>query len=82
MASKLKKKARSFNIDVSIMSSYGYKCKKISGSKRLKISKKGKVTVKKKTKKGVYKMKVLITAKGDQLYKDAKKKVTIKVKVK
>ena len=44
--------------------------------------KNGKVTVKKKTKKGTYTMKVQINAKATSAYKAASKTVTIKVKVK
>ena len=56
---------------------------KVSGSSKLKIAKTtGKVTVKKKTKKGTYKMKVKVTAAGNNNYKAASKTVTFKVKVK
>ncbi len=42
----------------------------------------GKITVKKKTKKGTYKVKVKVTAAGDANYNAASKTVTVKVKVK
>ena len=57
--------------------------RKKSGSKRLKINKKtGAITVKKGTKKGTYKMKVKVTAAGNQSYKTGSKTVTVKVRVK
>ena len=52
-------------------------------SKRLTINKKtGKITVKKGTKKGLYKIKVKVKAAGDATYKAATKTVTVKVRVK
>jgi len=62
-------------------SSGKFNCKKISGSKRLSVSSKGGVTVKKNTKKGTYKMKVKITAKGDANYKKKTMTKTVRVKV-
>ncbi len=56
--------------------------KKLSGSKHLTISKSGVVTVSKGTKKGTYKMKVQVTAKGNSSYKKGSRTVTVKVKVK
>ena len=56
--------------------------KKDSGAKALKISKTGKITVAKGTKKGTYKMKVTVTASGDASFKEGSKTVTVKVKVK
>ncbi len=57
--------------------------KKTGGSGKLTINKKnGKVTVKKGTKKGTYKIKVTVTAKGNGTYKKGTKKVTVTVKVK
>ena len=56
--------------------------KKTDGSKNLSISRAGKITVKKKTKKGTYKLTVQVTAAGDKEYKNASKTVTVKVKVK
>ncbi len=50
--------------------------------KALKINKKtGKITVRKKTKKGTYKMKVTITAAASAGYEAAKKTVTVKIRV-
>ena len=57
--------------------------RKKSGSKRLKINKKtGTITVKKGTKKGTYKIKVKVTAAGNQYYKAGSRTVTVKVRVK
>ena len=56
--------------------------KKRSGSKNLSISKAGKITVKKGTKKGTYKIKVIVTASGNDKYEAGSKTVTVKVKVK
>ena len=57
--------------------------KKISGSKKLTVnSKTGKISVKKKTKKGTYKVKVRVSAAGDQNYTAASRTVTVTVKVK
>ncbi|MEE3428058.1 MAG: right-handed parallel beta-helix repeat-containing protein [Ruminococcus sp.] len=55
---------------------------KLSGSKYLNVTKKGKIEVKKGTKKGTYKIKVKVTAKGNSSYKKASKTVTVKIKVK
>ena len=56
---------------------------KKGGSKALSVNKKsGKVTVKKGTKTGTYRMTVAVTAKGDGNYEAATKEVTVKVKVK
>ena len=56
--------------------------KKVSGSKNLTISKTGKITVKKGTKAGTYKIKVAITAAGNENYKAKTVNKTVKVKVK
>lgn len=56
---------------------------KVSGSKNLTIAKTtGKITVKKKTKKGTYKIKVKVTAAGNANYKTAARTATVTVKVK
>ena len=84
-ASKLKKKkqtiakSKAFNIKGA---KGALTFKKTGGSKNLTISKAGKITVKKKTKKGTYKLTVQVTAAGDKEYKSAIKIITIKVKVK
>ncbi len=54
-----------------------------ASKKALKLNPKtGKITVKKNTKKGTYKLKVKVTADGNQNYKSAGKTVTVTVKVK
>lgn len=82
--SKIKKKAQKVAAS-KVMTASNYKgtltYAKVSGSKRLTIAKNGQVTVKKKTKKGTYKMKVKVTA-GDANYESVSKNVTIKVRVK
>lgn len=55
---------------------------KKSGSKKLTISSSGKITVAKGTKKGTYKIKVIVTAAGNASYNAGSKVVTVKVKVK
>ncbi len=83
--SKLKKKAQAIA---------PFKVKKAQGkvtyknvstnkvAKKFKVSAKGKVTVPKKTKKGTYKLKVRVTAKGNANYAGASKTVTATIKVK
>ena len=56
--------------------------KKKSGNKKIKVSKAGKITVKKGLKKGTYKLRVEVTAAGNNNYKPLTKTVSIKVKVK
>ena len=56
--------------------------KKSKGNKKISVSSKGKVTVKKGLKKGTYKVTVKVTAKGNTAYKAKTKKVTLKVVVK
>lgn len=56
--------------------------KKVSGNKKITISSSGKITLKKKLKKGTYKVKVKVTAAGNANYKSRSKTVTIKIKVK
>lgn len=55
---------------------------KKSGSGKIAVSKKGKVTIKKGTKKGTYKVKVKVKAAGDRNHKKANKTVTLKITVK
>ena len=55
---------------------------KVSGNSKITISSSGKVTIKKKLKKGTYKVKVKVTAKGNGTYYSKSKEVTIKIKVK
>ncbi len=58
--------------------------KKVKGNKKISINKKtGKITIKKSLKKGTYKVKVKIRAKGNKNYKaSGYKTVTFKIKVK
>ena len=56
--------------------------KKTKGDKKITVTKKGKVTVKKGLKKGTYKVTVKVTAKGNTAYKAKTKKVTLKVVIK
>jgi hypothetical protein len=57
--------------------------KKLSGSKKLTVNaKNGKITVKKKTKKGVYKAKVKVTAAATGELKAATRTVTVNIRVK
>jgi hypothetical protein len=56
---------------------------KVSGSNKLSINAStGAVTIKKKTKKGTYKMNVNVTAAGDANHKALTRRVTVTVKVK
>ena len=55
---------------------------KVSGSKKLTITSGGKITVAKGTKKGTYRIKVMVTAAGNKNYKAGSKTVTVKIKVK
>lgn len=56
---------------------------KVSGSKKITVSKKtGKITVKKGLKKGTYKVKIKVKAAGNKNYKAAEKTVTVKIIVK
>ena len=55
--------------------------KKASGNKKISVAKNGRVTVKKGIKKGAYKVKVKVTAAGNDNYKKRTRTVTFKVKV-
>ena len=84
--SKVKKKARNVAVG-SLMTIRGangaLRYAKVSGSKKLSINAyTGAVKIKKKTKKGTYKMKVRVTALGDANHNGATRQVTINVKVK
>ena len=79
---KVKKKAQSFSIGASVNSKGKLTYKKVSGKKQVTINKSGKVSVKKKTKKGTYKIKVKVSSAATANYKAAAKTVTITVKVK
>ena len=56
--------------------------KKLSGNKKITVASNGKVKVKKGLKKGTYKVKVSVTAAGNDQYFPITKKVTFKIKVK
>ena len=56
--------------------------KKLSGNKKVTISKAGKVTVKKGLKKGTCKVKVLVTDPGNDIIDTSSAKVTLTIKVK
>ncbi len=57
--------------------------KKLSGSKKITVNKKtGKITIKKGTKKGTYKVKIRIKAAGNDGYKSKTISKTVKIKVK
>lgn len=72
------KAKRTFKIGASAKTSLSYTVKKSSGSKYISVSKKGKVTLKKGTPKGTYKIK--ITAKKTKQYKKASRVIKITVK--
>ncbi|MBR1743441.1 MAG: hypothetical protein IJ733_16535 [Lachnospiraceae bacterium] len=82
-ASALKKAAIVFNLGASVNSGGKLSYKKISGSKNLSVNGgTGKITVKKKTKKGIYNIKIQISADPAGTYKAVTRTVVIKVKVK
>ena len=84
-ASDLKKKAKTIKASraFSVKSPKGkVTYKKTGGSKKLKVAKNGKVTVKKGTKKGIYQATVKVKAKGNSNYEASSwKKVTIQINV-
>ena len=80
--SKLKKAGQSFNIGVKITGNGQFTCKKISGSSKLSVSKTGKISVKKGTKKGTYKISIQIKAAESSQYKAKTIKTMVTVKVK
>ena len=73
-ATDAKKKAVKFNLGAKAKTKLSYK----TGSKKISVSSKGTVTVKKGTKKGTYT--VTVTAKGSKNWKKTTKKIKIKVK--
>lgn len=73
---QLKKKGKKFQIKTKSKNKGKVTYK--SSSKYIKVSKKGKVTISKKAKKGTYKIKVTVAAKGN--YGKCVKYITIKVK--
>ena len=84
---KLKKKAQKF-VPIKVKNAKGDVSYELQGGnkksmKALKFNEQtGKVTVKKKTKKGTYKISVLVTDNGNDEYLQAQKQVNITVKVK
>ena len=83
-AKKLAKKAQkvvAFNIS-GAAGKVSVKLVKNKKTKKFKVNSKGKVTVPKGTKKGIYKVKVVVTAAGDGGHMPASATVTAKVKVK
>jgi len=83
--SKLKKKNQTVKVSkaVTVKNAKGtVTYKKAKGNKKITISKKGKITVKKGLKKGTYKIKIKVTAAGNGSYKPATKTVTVTIKVK
>lgn len=86
-AKNLKKKNQSFKIAATVAGGAAKSFSKVSVSKKkaakyFKVSKAGKVTVKKGLKKGTYKLKVKINARETANYLPCKITKTIKVKVK
>ena len=82
-AKKLKKKAVTVKAIIVKNAKGKVTYRKLSGSKKLKLNiKNGKIIVKKKTKKGAYKIKVRVMATGSAYYKAGSKTVTVKIKVK
>ncbi|MCR5666938.1 MAG: hypothetical protein K6G01_08915 [Eubacterium sp.] len=79
---KKKKTTKKYTFKIGASSKTSVKVVKKSGNKKITVSKKGKVTVKKGIKKGTYKVKVKITAPASSKYKKATKTVTLKIKVK
>lgn len=73
-ATDAKKKAVKFNLGAKAKTKLSYK----TGSKKISVSSKGTVTVKKGAKKGTYT--VTVTAKGTKNWKKTSKKIKIKVK--
>lgn len=86
-AKKLKKKKQSFKIKATAQDGAALSFKKVSVTKKkaaryFKVSKAGKVTVRKGLKQGTYKLKVAITASETARYLPCTVTKTIKVKVK
>lgn len=79
-AKQLKKKKKTFKLKAKATGKVTYK--KVSGSNKIKVNNKGKVTVKKGTKKGTYKVQVQVTAKATSAYNQATKTQTLTIKVK
>ena len=84
-AKKLKKKKKTYAISkfLTVSKAQGtVTYAKVSGNKKIKIASNGKVTLKKKLKKGKYKVTVKVTAAGNNMYQPVTKNATFKIKVK
>ena len=89
-AGKLKKKAQTVTATkaISLTNAKGtvkYKLSSVSKAKYkkyFKVNSAGKITVKKKLKKGTYKLKISVTDAGNGNYKPVTRQVTVKIKVK
>ena len=84
-AKKVKKKAQKISPKKAITVSKNVgkvTYKKLSGNKKIKVSKAGKITVKKGLKKGTYKVKIKVTAAGDATYLAGSKDVVVKIVIK
>ena len=88
---KLKKKNVTFKINAKALSKTKITYKKVSGCKYVKVSKSGKVTVKKNifkkckgkdSKRKIHRVRVQMTAAAGNGYKSATKTITLKVKIK
>ena len=81
-AKSLKKKAQNFSLKAKVSSGQKATFKKTAGSKKITVSKTGKVTVKKGVKKGTYKITVKVTSKATDAYKAGSTTAKIKIVVK
>ncbi|MBR0457456.1 MAG: fibronectin type III domain-containing protein [Firmicutes bacterium] len=82
-ASKVKKAAQTVKAITVSKAKGTVTYSKVSGAKKLTVNKKtGKITVKKKTKKGTYKIKVKVKAAGTANYAAKTKTVQVKIRVK
>ena len=85
-AKKVKKKAQTIAASklYKLTPSTGVNAVKVSGNKNFTVNKSnGNITVKKKTKKGTYKIKVKVMSTGNATYKASDwKTITVKIKVK
>lgn len=82
---KLRKKTRTYEISNFLIvgnAQGAVTYAKVSGNKKIKIASNGKVTIKKKIKRGKYKVKVNVTAAGNNYFNPITKTVTFTVKVK
>jgi hypothetical protein len=76
------KKAKKFQLTATVSSGATPTFTKVGGSSKLSVSSTGKVTVKKKTKRGTYKVKVQVTVPANDNFKAATYTQTIKVVIK